>query len=155
MRVTTYKVVLTDNYHNSLLKERSINYGKIAKLQNPVDIYTLMNDVFHLNQMAEEFMYILAMNAGNSLNGVFELSHGNATSTFAFPREVLIRCLLCGATSFIMVHNHPSGDTYPSKDDILATKEMTQAAELIGITFLDHIIIGQYSYYSFKQHTEE
>jgi DNA repair protein RadC len=58
------------------------------------------------------------------------------------------RLLLCGANSFVLLHNHPSGDTSPSKEDIAAFKRIKQCSELLGINFLDNIIVGD-NYYSF------
>ena len=72
--------------------------------------------------------------------------------TFARPREILIRALLCGAVSIIMLHNHPSMDTpYPSKQDIVMTTNLVKACNMIGIVCLDHIIISGNDYCSLKK----
>lgn len=73
--------------------------------------------------------------------------------------EIMIRNLLCGASAFIVVHNHPSGEVYLSKEDISTTKRLFEAGRLIGIELLDHIVIGRkeksgsygYAYYSMKE----
>ena len=71
-------------------------------------------------------------------------------------REVMIRNVLCGASAFIVAHNHPSGELSVSKDDISTTEQLKKAGELMGILLLDHIIIGRENekeaYYSMKEH---
>ena len=67
------------------------------------------------------------------------------------PRELFIEALNCGAVSIVLLHNHPSGDPTPSESDILLTKRIKDAGDLIGITLLDHIIIGNNCYISFSE----
>lgn len=67
---------------------------------------------------------------------------GTANSCQAHPREVLQRAILCGAVSLIIAHNHPSGDLTPSQEDRNVTKKLREACDLIGIRFLDHLIIN-------------
>jgi DNA repair protein RadC len=67
---------------------------------------------------------------------------GTANSCQAHPREVLQRAILCGAISLIIAHNHPSGDLTPSNEDRKVTKHLREACDLIGIRFLDHLIIN-------------
>lgn len=83
--------------------------------------------------------------------GVFEVAHGTNQQIQMSNREIFIRLCLCGATSFFLVHNHPSGETIPSKSDISNTQEVKKAGELMGIELLDHIIIGK-DYCSFREH---
>lgn len=69
-----------------------------------------------------------------------------------FPiREILIRMLLAGAVSFILCHNHPSGDTNPSQEDIQITESIGKAGSLIGVSLLDHLIIGEKNYTSLRE----
>ena len=72
-------------------------------------------------------------------------------SSLISPRELFIDALQMGAVYIILIHNHPSGDPTPSKDDILITKRVNEAGNLIGIELLDHIIIGDNSYVSFRE----
>ncbi|HKZ57357.1 MAG TPA: JAB domain-containing protein [Thermodesulfovibrionales bacterium] len=72
---------------------------------------------------------------------------GTLTLSLVHPREVFNPAILTNAASIILAHNHPSGDPMPSEDDLNITKRLKEAGELLGISVLDHIIIG-YSYYS-------
>ena len=108
----------------------------------------MMNAIFDANNLAEEYVWIIGVNTKGRPIGVFEVSHGTVNMSMLNPREVFIRLLLCGAASFMIVHNHPSGDPTPSSEDIKATKKLIQAGVLVGIELRDHIIIGE-RYYSF------
>ena len=79
------------------------------------------------------------------------LSTGSFTASMAAPREVFYYALKHKAVSIILLHNHPSGDPSPSKDDLVLTKRMADTGSMIGIPLLDHIVIGDNSYFSFKQ----
>lgn len=69
------------------------------------------------------------------------------------PREIFIRLLLCGASTFVMIHNHPSGDTNPSKADRMVAQKLKEAGDLLGITMIDSIIIGYHYYLSMKENS--
>ena len=101
-------------------------------------------------RIAEEYMWMIAMDSKCKPIGIFEISHGTVNATLASPREVFTRLCLCGATSFVLVHNHPSGDCSPSKDDIQTTERMGECGKLMNIPLNDHIVIGE-GYYSFKE----
>jgi len=75
---------------------------------------------------------------------------GTVDHTPVYPREVVKRALELGATALIMVHNHPSGDPTPSKADIEMTREVREAAEKLGITLHDHLVVSKDGYTSFK-----
>lgn len=91
------------------------------------------------------------------LNGKLELiadeqqQKGTINHTPIYPREVVKRALELGASSIILVHNHPSGDVNPSKDDVEVTKMIINIAKPLGIAVHDHLIIGSKDYFSFKE----
>ena len=66
-------------------------------------------------------------------------------------REIMIEALRHRAVNLILIHNHPSGDPSPSEEDTVVTEKVAEAGELVGITLSDHIIIGDNTYYSFKE----
>ena len=70
------------------------------------------------------------------------------------PREVFKVAILSNAYSILLAHNHPSGDTTPSQEDLNITKRIKSASEIMGIPILDHLIIGSNGYYSFKENGE-
>lgn len=77
---------------------------------------------------------------------------GTINRSIVHPREVFKQAYLNSASSIICVHNHPSNDVLPSKEDIRLTKALIQIGELNGIPIVDHIIVGNYDYYSFNEH---
>ena len=87
----------------------------------------------------------------NQLIRVAEISVGSLDSSIVHPREVFKEAISASAASVIFVHNHPSGDTEASEDDIQLTKRLAEAGEIIGIEVLDHIITGDRSYISLKR----
>ena len=105
-----------------------------------------------MNQLAEEYVYMAALACKGKVLGVFEVSHGTGNSSFLRPREVFMRLLLAGASSFVVIHNHPSGDCTPSKVDIDITRVLKEAGNMMGIPLIDHIIAGGSDHYSFYKH---
>lgn len=107
-----------------------------------------MEDMRHRQQ---EHIKLLMFNTKSRLVGETEISKGTVNASLISPRELFIEALQKNAVSIILMHNHPSGDPNPSKEDILITKRVKAAGELIGIQLLDHIIIGNNCYISFAQ----
>lgn len=91
------------------------------------------------------------LNSKNDVIGKETVSIGTANSSLVHPREVFKGALINSAISIIIVHNHPSGDPSPSIEDRKVTEVIKKAGELLGITMLDHIIIGEGKYYSFGE----
>lgn len=152
MRITKYRTELDENKHNVLVKEKAFNY-QCNNLSSPESIVELLNECFRLNKMAEEYLYMIALDTKCHPLGVFEVSHGTVNSSLVSPREIFIRAILCGATYIILSHNHPSGVVTPSKEDREVYKRIKESGKLIGIELLDNIIIGD-GYYSFLEHKE-
>lgn len=105
-----------------------------------------------MDRMAEEYCYLIALNSSFKTLGIFLISKGTVNVSLIAPREVFIRALLAGAVQIILCHNHPSGDTPPSRQDAELTKRIKETGELVGIPLADHIIIGGNTYFSFKEH---
>jgi len=123
---------------------------KVVSFTNPVSIANYyMEDLRHLSY---EKVIVVFLNARGDLIGDAELSKGTATASLASPREVFIEALKNEAVNVVFIHNHPSGDPTPSKDDILLTEGLIKAGKLIQIFLIDHIIIGNKKYYSFNEH---
>lgn len=98
----------------------------------------------------EEQFRVLFLDKKNTLMLDEVQSSGTVDQTPIYPREVIKRALELGATALIMVHNHPSGDPTPSRDDIEMTRELTGTAQKLGITVHDHLIIARRGHVSFK-----
>lgn len=152
MKVTKYKLLLDSEKKPSLVKEANARYyPELTFLRTPTDVTRMLNVVYSANRMAEEYIWLLALNSKNNLIGIMEISHGTSDSTLLNPRGIFWRLCMCGASKFLLVHNHPSGDTFPSKEDDAVTEQIKAAAENVDIKFLDHIIIGGDGYYSYKE----
>ena len=87
---------------------------------------------------------MFCMNTKNRIVGIFEISHGNVNSSIVGTREIFQKALLANAVQIILVHNHPSGDPTPSKEDIFVTMKVKELGEFIGVPLVDHIIIGDH-----------
>ena len=106
-----------------------------------------MEDMRHRKK---EAMKPLLLNSKTKLIGESELSLGTVNTTLVSPREVFVEALRRNAVAVILLHNHPSGDPTPSKQDILITRRVTEAGRLIGVELLDHIIIGDNCFISLR-----
>ena len=91
---------------------------------------------------------MLLLNAKNIIVRIVDISKGGMNSAIVEPKEILQEAIKSGIPKIILVHNHPSGDSTPSKADIDLTKRLYSAANILGIQFLDHIVIGDRCYTS-------
>lgn len=95
----------------------------------------------------EQFL-VCGLDAKHRLIGINLVSIGSLSLSIVHPREVFKALILMNAAAWLCAHNHPSADVTPSREDIALTKRLREAAELLGITLLDHLILGE-GYYSF------
>ncbi len=107
-----------------------------------------MEDMRHREK---EVMKLLLLNTKSRLIGEKDVSVGTADRALVSPRELFIEALHRNAVSIILLHNHPSGDPAPSREDLRITRRIYEAGALIGIQLLDHIIIGDNSFVSLRE----
>lgn len=119
---------------------------RFSSSQSVAEYY--MEDLRHKTQ---EVMKLLMLNSKAELVAETEISKGTVNASLITPRELFIEALKKEAVSILLLHNHPSGDPTPSRDDILTTKRISESGLLIGIELLDHIIIGNNCYISFRE----
>lgn len=124
----------TEQYESLKIKDKRITSAEIA---------AEVNKVFRLNRKAEEYIILLCLNTKHYINGIFEISHGDVNNSYVPISNILKRALLVNSNKIIICHNHPTGDTTPSKADYKFTDKLYDAADLLGIELLDHIIIGK------------
>ena len=93
---------------------------------------------------SREQVMALYLDGAHSVISYSIISIGHATSAPVHPREILQRAILTGAVSFCLAHNHPSGSTNPSPEDLWFTEKMVQAADFIGIKLIDHVIVTDF-----------
>ncbi|MCR1899899.1 DNA repair protein RadC [Irregularibacter muris] len=128
-----------------LSREDPIN----RNIKSPLDVVDyLMEEMRYLSQ--EHFKVVL-LNTKNFVISIDTVTIGTVNASLVHPREVFKNAIKKSCTSIILVHNHPSGDPYPSVEDKSITKRLIEAGNIIGIKVLDHIIIGDGKYLSFNE----
>lgn len=108
----------------------------------------------YIDDMRQEHFLVMYLNQSNHALKVECLSNGGTTNVIADPKLIFKNALNLGATCLVLGHNHPSGNPRPSEDDRQLTKKLVAASKLLDITVIDHIIIGNERYYSFRDHGE-
>ena len=107
-----------------------------------------------IDDIRQEHFLVMYLNQSNHALKVECISNGGTTHVIADPKIIFKNALNLNATCIILGHNHPSGNPRPSEDDRQLTKKLVAAGKLLDITVIDHIIIGNERYYSFRDHGE-
>ncbi|MFY1113357.1 MAG: RadC family protein [Methanosarcinaceae archaeon] len=118
------------------------------KVRSPKDVYTLMYP--KMREQKKERFITLYLDTKNQILKEETVSIGSLNASIVHPREVFKSALMESSASVIMIHNHPSGDPSPSREDIMVTEKLVEGGKLLGIDVLDHIIIGDGRYVSLK-----
>ncbi|MFW5794282.1 MAG: RadC family protein [Bacillota bacterium] len=119
------------------------------QINSPKSVYDLLN--YDLKDLKQEVLIALYLDLKTNLIAKKEIFRGGLAQSLVHPREVFKYAVKYSAFQIILVHNHPSGDPYPSKQDLELTKIMKKAGKLLQINILDHIIIGKNSYLSINE----
>lgn len=127
----------------------SILNKDIVKIRSNEDVYRLMRNKFLYTK--KEHFYAILLDTKNVIISKEFISTGDLDSSIVNPRECFISAVKKSAKSIIFVHNHPSGNSTPSKADRIVTKRLKDAGDILDIKVLDHIIIGLDEYYSFSR----
>ena len=112
----------------------------LPSIGSPEDVYFLLGP--EMSPLAQELLRVLLLNTRNQVVGQRVVYQGNVSSSQVRTAEVLRPAVQEGLPSIIVVHNHPSGDPDPSPDDVAITRKLMQAAKLLDIDLLDHVVIG-------------
>ena len=129
-------------------------------------VYTERGDRAHISSPADAAQYVMPMlryetherflvillDSKNNVISTQQISEGSLSNAVVHPREVLAPAIVAHAASFIAVHNHPSGNPHPSDEDKSLARALESAGEVMGIPFMDNLIVGDDLYYSFKEH---
>ena len=118
-------------------------------VKTPEDVVSLVGS--RLKGKKKEYFLAILLDTRSQLIKVAEISIGSLEASIVHPREVFKEAISASAASVIFAHNHPSGVSEASEDDINLTKRLAKAGEIVGIDVLDHIIIGDNSYLSLKR----
>lgn len=122
-----------------MVKESSFLY-QTRQILSPKDAYEMIKE--QLEGLDREQFIIACLNTKNEPTNISVVSVGSLNKAIVHPREVFKTAILSNAASIMAFHNHPSGETTPSQQDIQLTNRLYEAGELIGIKLLDHLIIG-------------
>jgi len=129
-----------------LLRESS---SPKKKIHNAVDLVDYFGP--NMRDLKKEIFKIVLLDVKNKIIRDIDVSVGSLTESIVHPREVLKEIIKASAASVIFLHNHPSGESNPSKNDMDITERLAGACELVGVKVLDHIILGEDNYFSFAQ----
>lgn len=125
-----------------------INNNRVT-IKSPVEVSSLvMEEMRHLKK---EVFKIILLNTKNHIIKYLNVSVGSLNSSIVHPREVFSEAVKTGCSGMLLVHNHPSGDPEPSREDIETTQRLVNAGNILGIKVLDHVVIGDGKYISFKE----
>lgn len=124
--------------------------GIIARIrvQKPSDCLPVLNT---LRYAKTETLVVVTLDAAHQVIGVHETTRGLVNQSLCHPREIFEKAVGDLAVAIILAHNHPSGLLEPSADDLLCTKRLLEASKVLGIQFLDHLIVGETGYLSIKE----
>lgn len=118
-------------------------------VNSPQDIaHLVMEEMRHLDR---EHFRVVTLNTKNHVLGISPISVGSLNSSLVHPRECFKEAIRRNSNAIILVHNHPSGDPTPSREDIEVTKRLADGGKILGIEVLDHVVIGDNRYISLKE----
>ena len=142
----------------TLLGELAMRYEVSTRPEGPDDLPSIttpsdVNDLLgpEMAKLAQEQLRVLLLNTKNRVVGQRIIYQGNVNSSMVRPAEVLRPAVLEAVPSIIISHNHPSGDPTPSPEDTSITRVLAEAAKLLGVELLDHIVIGGRKFVSLKE----
>lgn len=121
------------------------------KIKFPADVLPLIQ---HYADRKQEHFLCISINGANEIMNVRVVSIGLVNKSHVHPREVFAEVISERASAVIVAHNHPQGELKPSNEDVQITKQLKQAARILGLSLLDHIIFNSKGYYSFAEQDE-
>lgn len=129
-----------------LVKEQEVEYKE--KIRCMEDLIDFIKDVIKIEQEPEEVLYLITLSNANQIHSFMEVARGTINCCNFHEADIYKRVLLSNCRKFILVHNHPSGIAKTSLDDRKVTEDMKKSSKLLGLNFLDHIVIGDNCYTS-------
>ena len=136
-------------YSLKLIKSKTVPYDTAVSITTPSIAAEAARRYY--SGADREIFSVFLLNTRNQLIGINIGSIGSLNTSLVHPREVFKPAILANAFEIILVHNHPSGDPTPSKEDVDITKRMSRAGDILGIQVLDHIILGENSHISMRE----
>ncbi len=121
----------------------------LPSINTPHDVYDLLGK--EMSALAQEQLRVLLLDRRNRVLGQRTVYQGNVFSSVVRPAEVFRAAVVESMPAVVVTHNHPSGDAYPSPEDVRITKDLAKAGKLLGIELLDHVVIGGKTFVSLKE----
>ena len=138
---------------SELAKRKSLEVqSEITKIKSSQDAYNFMK--YHLHDLNHEQFWVMLLSRSNSVLHFTKISQGGLSATLVDPKLIFSTALEWKASGLILFHNHPSGNLQASESDKKLTQKIVKSAELLEINVLDHIIVGQNTYFSFADEHE-
>jgi DNA repair protein RadC len=131
-----------------LVRESSLLYQNRA-VRSPKDGYELIKQ--YLGDVDREHFVVVCLDTKNQPTSIQTCHIGSLNSSIVHPREVFKSAILSNSASILVGHNHPSGNSTPSREDIEVTKRLVEVGQLLGIELLDHIVLGDTEFISLKE----
>lgn len=129
-------------YSLQRVRESNGSYDVQRKIRQPIDLLGYAENVLQMQNLAQEHFVILSCDTKNNIIAINTVFIGSLNASIVHPREVFGALVLNSAAAFFCIHNHPSGDPTPSKEDIEMTKRLVECGKIMGIELLDHFIVG-------------
>ena len=136
-----------------LTKRMSVPINNQIKIKSAKDVAKLL--IPEMRYEKREIAKVILLNSKNVIQKIVDISLGGTNFAYLEPKDVLSEAIKLQVPKIILVHNHPSGDPKPSKNDFVLTDRVYEAAELMGINLLDHIVIGDGTYESILERVEK
>ena len=130
-----------------LVNEKTYEYNPTT-VHTQTDIIKFIDNQEDIRNHTEERVYCIAMNTKNEIISFSQIAQGNINNCNLDIKGLFKIILLCNASKFILIHNHPSGDSTPSQNDYQMTEKIKEASKIMSIEFLDHIVVAQNGYTS-------
>ena len=134
-----------------MVKDSSIKYAN-RQIGSPFDAFILVKEL--LEGCDREKLLAICLDTKNQPVNISVVSVGSVNASIVHPREVFKTAILSNSSRIMLAHNHPSQILKPSREDKIITKRIQDAGEILGIELLDHLIVGDSKYYSFKENCE-
>ena len=132
--------VIKPVYETLTVRDEAAVYNHNTRYTEPLQVFEAFR---WLNQETKEYFLSLHLDGKNRIICIDIISIGSLNQSIVHPRETFKTALISSAAAIILVHNHPTGDPTPSREDLAITKRLCEAGEILGIKVLDHIIIGE------------
>ncbi len=158
---------LTDVSIEELLKFKGVGYANAIKIiavlefakriknKKEIIIYSpkdIWNELTNIKNNKKEYFFVFCLDSRNKIIKKELVSVGTLNSSLVHPREVFEPAIRNLSAQLVIAHNHPSGDVNPSSEDLEITTKLAKAGDLLGISIVDHVVIANDKYFSFKEH---